>query len=100
MPSLKLADAVIYYQPHDHAHRGSEPPGSLMVGRSDADLDKRFGMSWPATMMCRSSDEHAQLAGLMLLFRYLTVEYGVDPKLVDAEFQKIKEYAAALKGGD
>ena len=98
--SIRLADAVIYYQPHDRAYQGDAQAGSLLVGPSDSDLDDMFSMSWPGTFMSLSSDPHAQLASLMLLFRYLTVEQGVDPKLVDAEFRKIKEYDAALKGGD
>jgi len=99
MPSLNFATAVIYFQPASGACRGVALAGSLLVGRRSSRLDKRFAMSWPATFMCLSTDEHAQLAGLMLLFRYLTVEHGIDPKVADAEFRKIKEYAAALKGG-
>lgn len=96
MPSMPLADAVVLFQPVD-ALDGTIKPGTLrVVHQDDFALRRQFALDWPATYPCRSNNPQAQLTGLMLLFRYLTVELGVPAKDVDDAFMEIEEYSAAM----
>jgi len=101
MPSLKLAQTTVLYQPLNTSKRNNVPPGSVRVTRlEDLSLRRQFEWEAPiATYMCRSDDEQALLAALMMVFRILTVEFGVDPRVVDAAFMEVKEYRNATLGG-
>ena len=97
MPSLPIADAVILFQPFDAPVDRAIKPGILRVAhRKNYALVQLFAMDWSTDYICRSTNPHAQLAGLMLLFRYLTVELGVPAKDVDTAFMEIEEYSAAM----
>jgi len=100
MPLLKLADAVILFQPYNSRKRSSLRPGAVLVAhREDRKLINRFEWGVPIVgYVCQSTDPATQLAALMIVFRLLIVEFGADPKEVDEEFQAIKEYAEALNG--
>jgi hypothetical protein len=98
MPSISIADAVVLFQPDD-GQGGSIKPGTLRIAHlENYALRRKFAMDWPAAFLSRSRDPHVRLAGLMLLFRYLTVEVGLPAKVVDAAFMEIEEYANALCG--
>ena len=92
MPSLKLADAIIYYQP-DRPYRGDASPGTLTIAhRDDQESDHKFSMSWDVARMSISSDPKDQFIYLMSVFRCLTAVMGADPEQVDSGFMTIEEY--------
>jgi hypothetical protein len=100
MPSFKLADAVVLFQPFNVRTRSSLRPGAVLVAhREDQKLINRFAWSIPVVgYVTRSNDPAAQLAALMMVFRLLIVGFGADAEEVDTEFMEIEEYAAAMKG--
>jgi hypothetical protein len=100
MPSVKLADAVILFQPFNVRTRSSLRPGAVLVAhREDRKLINRFAWSIPVVgCVCRSNDPVAQLAALMMVFRLLIVGLGADAEEVDVEFMEIEEYADAMRG--
>ena len=101
MPLLKLAETTVLYQPLNTSKRSNVRPGAVRVAcLEDLSLRRQFEWEAPiATYMCRSDDEQALLAALMMVFRILTVEFGVDPRVVDAAFMEVKEYRNATLGG-
>lgn len=96
MPSLKLADAIVYYQPNQ-PDRGRAPPDTLVVAhRNNHALDRDFSMSWDIARQSLSSDMLDRLIYLLRLSRYLTVKQGASAKSVDGALMEIDEYAEIM----
>lgn len=97
MKSLSIDNAMIAYNPPKAWAKGQLRPGTLkIVEKDDFNVLSPAEYSWNAYDPYAGLTDAHKLAQLLVLFRHLTVLFGIPAETVDKEFRRITEYAAAV----